>query len=358
MGNFLNSIQKLMQNKMMRTFIIGIFGIIVLIIVIAIIASNAGKVVNENNLVNAAKRYISANPNAAPTNDYDSRTIGISVLVANGYLNEKMEGVSCYSSVTVTKMDNNYYYTPLIDCNNESDTVLLRNVLTKNIVSTGSGLYYLNNEYIFRGDTPNNYLKFGDIIWRIVGIDKNNNIKIIYYGSSPDYESWDDRYNSITDSQDGINDYSVSRIKEYLDKYLSVNSEIFTSEKKARLSKFNVCTGKANLESNSINTCNETTDSVIASIVTVSDYMNASLDASCSATNTKNCQNYNFLNKTGWTLTANNKDTTSVYYITDRDGINFSNAYIPRAIRTVIALRNDIIYVSGTGSESDPYIIK
>jgi len=86
--------------------------------------------------------------------------------------------------------------------------------------------------------------------------------------------------------------------------------------------------------------------------------MDASLDPLCSTTNSKNCQNYNFISSNCWTATANTKDSVSVYYIDEDEGILYSNAYIPKAIRPVITLKNDVLYISGSGTEMDPMQIK
>ena len=107
-----------------------------------------------------------------------------------------------------------------------------------------------------------------------------------------------------------------------------------------------------------VDSCNEVLSNQLTSIITVNDYMNASLDSACSTTNIKNCQNYNFLNLNGWTITAKNTDNLYVYYVNNEEGIVESKGYIGKAMRTIIALRNDTLLVSGTGTEIDPYIIK
>jgi hypothetical protein len=108
----------------------------------------------------------------------------------------------------------------------------------------------------------------------------------------------------------------------------------------------------------SVNSCTEVLEDQIASMVTVNDYMNASLDSSCSTTNAINCQNYNFLSKNTWTVTANSEDTVGVYCIDRNYGIRVFDAYLDRFIIPVISLRNNVIFSSGTGTKADPYVIK
>lgn len=358
MGNFLNGLQKLWQNKMMRIFIISIVGIIILIIILSLAFSNtSSSVTTDTALINAAKRYMENDKNKLPTNDYDMRTVSLVSLVSAGYIKSD-DSSSCSSYVTVVKMGNDYIYTPYIKCNKNNDSVLLSNKLLSNIVDTGAGLYKYNDKYIYRGEIPNNYVLLGGVKWRIVGLDSMNNIKLIFDDIVLDYESWDDRYNNEVDTQDGINDYNLSRIKDYLDSYFDKYGEIFTNNVKARLTKYSVCTGKVDLASSLYDSCSTTLDNQLASVITVNDYMNASLDTLCSKDNVKNCQNYNYLNKNSWTITAYKNDTVKVYYVDQDEGIKLASAYIAKGIRPVIALRNDIIYVSGTGTEVDPYIIK
>mgnify|MGYP003292783336 CR=1 FL=1 len=60
----------------------------------------------------------------------------------------------------------------------------------------------------------------------------------------------------------------------------------------------------------------------------------------------------------GWTINADSKNSYNVYYIDKDEGIQSTYAYIGKAIRPVIALKNDVIYVSGTGTQTDPFMIR
>lgn len=361
----MESLKKLWNNKMMRTFILVIIGIIILIIIAVMFIGKGSKNVTETSLVNAAKRYETNTANVLPLNEYDSRIISLSQLISSGYLESDDEGASCSSYVVVVKIGNDYEYTPHIKCNNESDSKLLSNKILSNVTSSGSGLYRHNDTYIYRGDNPNNYVLLGGKKWRIVGFDNLNNIRIVYSDTAPDYQEWDDRYNIDVDKDDGINEYNLSRIKDYLDNYLNTYGEgndndeiIFTSKVKSKLAKSTICIGKIDLDSNNIDTCSSKLDNVTASVITATDYMNASLDTLCSTSNTKNCQNYNFLNRTGWTISAYSGDTVKTYFIDESNGLRLASSYIRKAIRPVVVLRSDTIYVSGNGTETDPYVIK
>ncbi len=54
--------------------------------------------------------------------------------------------------------------------------------LKKNIVTSGDGLYVdstIDGRYIYRGGNPNNYIKLGDDLYRIISVEKDGIIKVI-----------------------------------------------------------------------------------------------------------------------------------------------------------------------------------
>ena len=58
--------------------------------------------------------------------------------------------------------------------------------LTKNVVTTGDGLYADTTEdgrYIYRGANPNNYIKLGSDMYRIIAVESDNTLKVIKNGS-------------------------------------------------------------------------------------------------------------------------------------------------------------------------------
>ena len=67
--------------------------------------------------------------------------------------------------------------------NNTEKTYLVKEILNQNTIINDSnevGLYSdSNNNYYFKGNVINNYLKINDNYWQIISIDNQNNIKII-----------------------------------------------------------------------------------------------------------------------------------------------------------------------------------
>lgn len=356
-------LKKLWSNKMMRLMLIIVSALLLLILIVSISFSGNSKNVTEDSIVSAAKSYLSNNTNLLPQTNYSSRTVSLSTLIANGYIDSDANGASCSSYVTVVKYGENYFYTPYIKCNNSNDSTILSTKILSSVTESGDGLYYYNNAYIYRGENPNNYILLNGVLWRILGLDESNNIKLIISVVNSEFSEWDDRYNSNIDKNNGINDYSLSRIKEYLDSFLddftNSDNESIPDAIKAKLTTFTQCIDKVDIDSTNNSKCSSVLENQITGTVTVYDYINSSLDGSCSLNTSINCQNYNFLNKTMWTATAyNGEDTSKTYYINKYYGIKLGDAYVRKAVYPTIMLRSDVIYSSGSGTKSDPYIIK
>ena len=173
--------KKLWENKMMRIFIVAII-FVILIILIAILFLGKTKKVDENVLLNAAKKYYTTNSSLLPQNEFDSTTVSLATLVSSGYINSDSEGANCNSYVTVIKMNGTYQYAPIVNCNTSQNNLpTLISKITTGLTTTGEGMHSYNGKYIYRGQNPNNYVLFGGKKWRILGIDANNNIKKLIF---------------------------------------------------------------------------------------------------------------------------------------------------------------------------------
>lgn len=353
----MDKFKELMENKLFKICLLSIVVLIIIIVVIAVIAGNVGSKVTEASLEKAAQSYLEKNPSMYPQDKYATTTVSISTLVNAGYISSKSDGASCPSYVTIINMGSTYGYSATLKCGTEKTNTLLSK-LTLNQVTSGDGLYNLNGKYVFRGENPNNYVQFAESKWRIIGIDEYNNIKMIYSDivTSDYYIKWDDRYNEETNDSKGINNFDVSRLKEFLDSYIDNNITLFTAKRMMKLSKHSVCTGKIN--ETDTNVCSSNVDNLYVSTITAQDYINASLDSNCSITNSVSCQNYNYLNKKLWTITAYKDNTYSAYYVDDDEGLVQGITYMTRATLPVISLRSDTLYVSGSGTYADPFMIK
>ena len=317
----------------------------------------------ESIMLDAAKNHFKENSDKLPQNINDSITITLDSLVKNNKMNTvasytKDKNVSCEGEVKVTNINGNYRYTPILICDNKHRTQTLTDYIDENvdIVTDGNGLYNLNNELVYRGDDVNNYIKINTRTYRIVKI-KDGHPVIILNGDSEAIQ-WDNRYNIENDSVEGINDFYMSNINNYLNKLYKATSEKI----KLLITRQDLPIGKRNNEDTdkSGKLENATTlPNQYVGLLPLNDFLNASLDKNCTTSVSKSCANYNYLNNYSdiwWTMTGNSTYSYRVYAVEDIAGsiTTSRTAYV----RPVLYLATDTIYVSGDGSKANPYIIK
>lgn len=356
--------------------LIVVGGMVLLFIVLSIASSFTKGTYSyekiETIMTNAAKSYFADNPESLPKKETQIVEIEASTLAQAGKMKDLSEytkkGVTCTGKVSVSKADEEYVYTPSLNCGDAySDKTIAAAVKEDSkVVTSGYGLYNMNNSLVFRGETVNNYVQINEDLWRIVKIDSSNNVYLIkekYIGYSA---AWDDRYNNEVKYNIGINNYSTSRIKEYLGELYDTTKEdlVFLSETdKTKLSSYEVCTGKRTVDS-AINTneleCKSTVAGQKLGLLTVSDYINASIDSNCTSPQSPSCQNYNYLtvDYRWWTATAVANSTSTAFIIDEQGSVTAAKCNAYNKVRPVIKLSSRIMVSSGNGTEKNPYIIK
>lgn len=322
----------------------------------------------EEIMVNAAKRYYSNNPKNLPKEIGESAEVKVSKLVSKEYMESiadyvKNEDVACKASVNVTNVNNTYRYVPLLDCGKyyKYETIVEHIKSNEPIVTEKEGLYEINEELIFKGEIINNYVSFAGHNWRIIKIVDNK--LYLIFNDKLEKQAWDNRYNKDRKSNIGINDYGVSRIRNYLNDLYS-SDKIFSKNDKLLLSNFNLNIGKVGETEDGRNIELEKTNIIenqFIGLITIRDYMNASLDTNCTTAASPSCSNYNFITNYEYNFHAMTADKNSSYYIYQLE--ETSGAYTTRAssngyTRPVIAIAKDAIYVSGNGTSSKPYKFK
>ena len=202
------------------------------------------------------------------------------------------------------------------------------------IVNKDSGLYKVNNKYIFKGN-PNNYIIFNEELWRIVSLEEDGTIKIVrneLLNIEKDYENAigylnTKYYNSIKNKEYIIeHDYDIT----YYDIGKLTSEETLYNQKSIQKEKYKV--GMLNV----IEVANATT------YVTLDEYLNIFFWV-----NRKT--NYLYLNEKWLTMTPN------VYieydFLKEKENIN-------SFIRPVVYLNKELKIASGLGTKSSPYIIE
>ena len=364
---------KEMDKKTLWWLIGGLGGIILLIVILNVLSNititryeSYEKV--ENRLVEAAKKYYAANDVLLPLSVNNSSTVDLETLVVGEYikpLNKYLKnGEACDASVVVTKLLSNYDYIPYLNCGTDYTSIeLYKKVLEDNdIVSSGFGLYDKNNEKVFRGEVKNNYVSLNKQLWRIVRIDSSNNVVLLSNFKTEFYE-WDNRYNQEVDSNYGINNYNLSRIKDTIENEFNSDNLLNTSEK-SKVVYSKACIGsRGYTESGFVSDveCKELSEEEAPiRLLTLGEYMDASIDPNCKTPEDRACMNYNYIHDLQmgfWTITKGQKNSSYVYNISV-NGVTESKASTTRQVRYVILLSPKAFYSKGSGTYDDPYFIK
>ena len=366
------------MKKMLRFMVIIVVVAISLLLILYVVSLMKGTSYSyedvEEVMRNAAKSYFQDHPESLPQEDGSIVEIDSSNLVAA----EKMknlyeytgEDVLCGGTVQVEKSGSEYLYTPYLNCGDTYVTLeLYRKIVSEeNLVTSGYGLYAVNGNYVYRGEEVNNYVQLGNSMWRIVKVTSNNNIVLISSEGLPYTQPWDNRYNEERLYEAGINQYSASRIREYLEKVYKNPSEedgenILTESDKARIVSYSVCTGKRSIDGeakNNAEECTQVLQNQRLGLLTLSDYMYASVDPNCKSAASKSCQNYNYLTlkEDWWLVTANKDDTSTVFAVSRNGNVNAETAANYAIVRPVIYLNSRVLYKSGDGSFEKPFQVR
>lgn len=364
---------KFIAKNLIKIVIALVLIVSITILVLKVVTENQpGNSAEERALIAAAKKYYENKKGELPKENYQTVTVSSSILISNGYLEPTVDKdgntISCSSYVTVVKSNDLYSYNPYIKCGKGDDTVLLYDKLMENAIETyenkngTNGLFKTNNEYTFRGDNPLNYVKFANRMWRIVKIDENRNIKLIYAESSYEPKPWDDRYNVDRKSNTGINDYKVSTVRDYIYKFFNADTA-FSDASRARVAPIDICIGKrpvGNLSTDGSIECSTKMQNEMIYLIQASEYLNASNDPSCPNVNIVACQNYNFLSgvRSYWSITATEGSTSQAYRIIPETGLVARDTNTHLNVLPLISLRSDTIYYDGNGTKETPYLVR
>ena len=327
----------------------------------------------ETIMKDAAVSYFSSHSEYIPKTDGEIVEVDVANLVAEGLmkdLSSYLKDDTCTGSVQVEKSGNEFLYTPFLNCGDSYTSIeFFRKVVEYNpIVKEGSGLYSANGAYIFRGDSVNNYVEMDKSLWRIVKIVNEGNVVLINANGLVSSKPWDNRFNEEKNYEAGLNNYNVSRIKEYLAQLYSGNVEqedemILSDKDRSKIVSHDVCSGKRKLESSSKNNseeCKQKTQNQKLGLLTLSDYLYASLDSNCKSASTKSCTNYNYLaiDQEWWLATASSENDYEVFKVDQWGIVTVDTAGTYAIVRPVIYLNSKVMYDSGTGTLTDPFKLK
>ena len=367
--------------KMLISFGIGIGAIILIVIIVLIVGMIKNSSLSyseiESKLVSGARKYYANKKDALPLNDNDEVEVDASLLKEEGYIKDlskyqKDKNVACSGKVIVTKSGNYYNYSPYLNCGDKYTTTYLYEELISKVVSKDDGLYKKEQYstktkgketvYVFRGDYVNNFIKLDEFLWRIVKINSDYSLEIIQENDKKTRLSsvWDDRYNNTKNENAGINDYYKSIIRRNISDYY--NASTLSDIVKEKIVFKDICVGSRKLSETKNDgsvECRNILQNEPLSLLTVYDFINASLDTNCKRLDSYNCSNYNYLskyNRSFWLLTTSSEKSYIGYGIYN----NFTSSKLSsvKTARLVTNLNKNIIFAGGTGTETDPYLIK
>lgn len=350
--------------KMIKSFgiVIGLF--VVLLIGIFVIKLFVGNKVGyeklENIVENSAKSYFSKNSDQLPSDEGEIKRVTTSELIEGKYMKtmDKYTEDSCSGEVKVTNNGGEYLYITTLDCNGYK-TKSIAEVIESSLVDSGDGLYISENEYYYRGENVNNYIKIDNQVYRILGIDANGYIKVFDPTLDRNGVTWDNRYNSEKKQDSvGINDYEKSRLKEYFDGVY----DAYLNTTKKYIVKYDWYIGKRSINDGNLSPVESSkTISDYVSTILPSEYARIGLDSDCTSIFTRSCKNYNYISSliidSIWTLSSVAENTYENFCI-DNGMIETKPTMRKYKVLKSFNISGDNIYVSGDGSLNSPYVIK
>ena len=218
---------------------------------------------------------------------------------------------------------------------------ILSNETVKTVGNT-DGLYEENNEYIYKGENPNNYITFKNSTWRIISIDKETNmLKII----------------NLNDNQKSLSSNKVSGLVDDLNEEFSTENSSYQSVKdyinnNSKWNKGNVSALSSALSLKSQE--KQSNDYKTINLLTLGEYVNASLDNNCYKTT---CTSYLSTSKNYWLLnqTSDNKN-----WCIKSD--NKADKVVPSDqlynVYPVLYLNTGVEIDEGNGTSTTPYKLK
>ena len=360
------------KKKLIRllALLLGVVIVFILVMFLLTSCSNGKKSYKdiEAIIAEATESYFADHKENLPKKDGETQPIDVSILVAEGYMKDltKYTNAMCTGEVRVQKVGSTYSYTPKLNCGESYTSRELSDQIKadNSTVSSGYGLYNKSGNYVFRGETVNNYVQLENSLWRVVKITSSGNTVLILDEPLQMTSPYDNRFNTESNYKSGINNYSASRLKEKLLEEYDKEDSFLSASDKAKTTTYNVCSGERGIKETGVEQaveCKKTEQNQKVGLLTAIDYMNASIDPACTTAGSKNCQNYNYLNgpKTEWwTLTPSKTNNYLAYMVSINNGIKETETYNYAAIRPVVYLNSNVLYKSGSGTKEDPYMVK
>ena len=211
----------------------------------------------------------------------------------------------------------------------DSTVVLLsENILTNRV----KDLNRKGDSYYFNKDTNNNYVRYSNLIWRIIKLSNDNIVLVsdksltsVAWGENKNYQ---DSYifkwlNQGESSYSGVLENNLNSVNNYL-------------------IKSNICIDS--FDEVDKTACNDSYEDKNIGLLSMNDYINTGAHEG-------------FLNNGDNFYLANTNDNGKIWYVTDEGKVSLSDGTDIIGVRAVITIKNTCEYLSGDGSYDNPYII-
>lgn len=365
------------DKKKLFLYIFGVAIVVALLLLVIFLFSLLG-VKNysyeklEKVLKQSSEKYMNEHKNYLPSTGNDTE-VSSDTLISNGYMKDfssyGKKNADCTGKVVVHNDGNSYTYTPYLSCGNNYKTSSLGEAVKENnkVTTEGYGLYKINNDYVFRGEIVNNYVKLEKGLWRIVKITSDNKVILISTSTNNYVSAYDDRYNTSQKFNSGINNFMTSRLREKLD-YIykekdSKDEILFTKKDKTMMVPYEMCIASRAKGAQGLDGAIECREKVETKVGLLSTYefMQASTDKNCVSAENPTCSNYNYLT-TGkthtWWLATPLADTTDKAYAIQWKKVKLTPTNSIISVRATIAIKDSTVIAGGSGTEDNPYIVK
>lgn len=206
---------------------------------------------------------------------------------------------------------------------------LLHNALIQNssIVFEGPGLYRENGIYVYKGEKVDNYIKYSNMMWRIVRTNVDGSLEIIL----------DDYINILAWDFNG-KDYINSDIHKYL-------NDVFIKQlDTSLLTKTTVCTDQ--MDSIDKYSCNVKNLDYFVKLLPANDFLNSVADKKTYISQEDDLVWLGTSAKDKKAWLANGGNISSV---------EANNTYF---VKPVVTIKNSTQLISGKGTSEDPFIVE
>lgn len=221
------------------------------------------------------------------------------------------------------------FITLYLENNKKEDVKQIADTIKDNNTSNDN-FKNINGDYYFSSSDVNNYIKYSNLLWRIIKVDKKGNVVIAYDGV-------------VTSLAKGNSGFKDSSIYSWLNKSDDENTGIFESVLNDTAKYLSYTKACVNDETDIKKiTCDKYISKTYVTIPTLLDYVNTGSSTS-------------FLNSGSYYYLLNNGEKGSTWCVDSEGKISTSKGDDIIGIKPVVTIKNLTMVKSGDGSKGSPY---